>query len=536
MPHYLKRIIKPHVGSVVILCVLTILSSLLQVTAALCMRDVVDAALAAPSQLVTAGALLVGNLASLVVVHGLSKWVGGSASDRCIAGMRRDLLRSIALSEDTTRYDHHSGSLLSRAMEDVRTFCDGVIFALPGLVGQITRLVASFTAVLLMYPGVAGYVALAAVAAAAVAAVLRPLLKKHHKRVRKADEQLTACMQEDLLHLELVKSLQAEEQMLSRFGQKVDASLSAKRDRRFLSVSINTMISAVSNLATAVMLLWAASQVAQRLMTYGSLTAMLQLLNLLRSPVLGLSGLWTRLTSVEVAAERLQELMAVQEPAGPTPSAQVQAVVFDHVTFAYPGEDEPVLADFTAEWSLDRWLCLTGISGRGKSTVFKLLLGLYQPQQGRVCLRTEEGLIPCGPQTRGFFAYVPQDYPMFSGTVKDNLLLAAPEAGEDQCEDALRLACADFVFDLPEGQLTQLRENNDGLSKGQLQRIAVARAVLMNRQILLMDECSSALDAQTEKAMLSNLYQLSTKAILVTHRPEALEGLETVGYVDMERM
>ncbi len=536
MPHYLKRIIRPYTGSVVILCVLTILLAFLQVTNALCMREVVDAALTAPPRLLTAGGLLIVNLLLLVAIHALIKGIGGSASDRCIAGMRRDLLRSIALSEDTTRYDHHSGSLLSRAMEDVRTFCDGVIHALPGLVGQIARLVASFTAVLLMYPSVAGYVALAAVIAVVVAAVLRPLLKRHHNQVRKADEQMTACMQEDLRHLELVKSLQAEEQMLSRFGEKVDASLSAKRDRRFLSVSINTMISGISNLATAAMLLWGASQVAQRLMTYGSLTAMLQLLNLLRSPVLGLSGLWTRLTSVEVAAERLRELMIPQESAEPTPSAEVQAVVFDRVTFAYPGEDEPVLADFSAEFPLDRWLCLTGVSGRGKSTIFKLVLGLYQPQQGQVCLRTGEGLIPCGPQTRGFFAYVPQDYPLFSGSVKDNLLLAAPEAGEAQRRDALRLACADFVFDLPEGELTQLRENNDGLSKGQLQRIAVARAVMMQRQILLMDECSSALDAQTEKTMLSNLHKLSTKAILVTHRPEALEGLEAVGLVDMERI
>lgn len=530
-----KRILRPYAGSVAILCVLTVLSALLQVSIAFCMREVVDAALTVPDSLLQTGVLLVGNLLLTVACHSITSWVSSSASDRCIANMRRQILRSMAYSEDETRYTHHSGTLLSRAMEDVRTLCDGVIHALPSLVGQLTRLVASFTAVMMLYPGIAGYVGLAAVAAVAVAAVLRPLLKKHHKQVRTADERMTGCMQENLRNLDLVKSLQAEEQMLSRFGQKIDDSLRAKHDRRILSVSISTMISGLSNLATAAMLLWGAGQVAVRAMTYGSLTAMLQLLSLLRSPVLGISGLWNRFASVEVAAERLEELMVGPAAQVPAASAQVEAVVFDRVTFAYPGEDGPVLENFSARFSLDGWVCLTGVSGRGKSTMFKLLLGLYQPQQGSVYLETPEGNIPCGPATRGYFGYVPQDYPMFSGTVMENLLLAAPEAGEQQCRQALETACADFVFTMPEGMLSPLREGGDGLSKGQLQRIAVARAVLMDRQILLLDECASALDAATERAMLTNLHALGTKAILVTHRPEALEGLKSIRFVDMGR-
>jgi len=162
------------------------------------------------------------------------------------------------------------------------------------------------------------------------------------------------------------------------------------------------------------------------------------------------------------------------------------------------------------------------------------MLGLYTPQSGRVYLTTENGQIPCGAETRHLFAYVPQDYALFSGTIRENLLLVAPEAEEDARRQALHVADADFVWELTNQEKTQVRENNAGLSKGQLQRIAIARAVLMERPILLLDECTSALDAQTEKAVLQNLQALGKQAILVTHRPEAVAQLEQVSFVEME--
>lgn len=535
MTTYLKKTLKPFRWRILSLCGVTLLSALLQVTNALCTREVIDAALSDPGRLPLAGALLAANLLTLVGLYALNGWLSGSTTDLCTARLRQKLLASAAYAENQSLHAYHSGAILSRAMEDVRTLCDGVVHALPSLVGQAARLVASFGAVMLLYPGVAGYVALAGALVIVGATLLRPLLKKHHARVRKVDERMVARMQEDLRQLELIKSLGTEEQTLFQFGQKVNESLRAKRSRRMLTVGTNTAISFAANSATAIMLLWGAGQVATGIMSYGSLTAMLQLLSLFRSPVLGLSGLWSRLTGIEVASERLQKVM--EEPVKPKQQLDVsvvEAVVFDNVSFTYPGEETPVLQDFSKEFPLEKWLCLTGVSGRGKSTVFKLILGLYQPQQGGVFLKTPKGLIPCGPDTRHLFAYVPQDYALFSGTVAENLLLAAPQSDKAQREKALRTACADFVLEQAEGEDTAIRENNDGLSKGQLQRIAVARAVLMDRKILLMDECTSALDNRTERDMLDNLYGLDTKAILVTHRPEALEGLENVKYANLE--
>lgn len=212
----------------------------------------------------------------------------------------------------------------------------------------------------------------------------------------------------------------------------------------------------------------------------------------------------------------------------------MRAVVFEDVCFSYPDDDTPVLSHFSARLPLEQWTCLTGLSGKGKSTLFKLMLGLYTPQQGHVYLETEEGRVPCGVQKRHLFAYVPQDYALLSSTILDNLLLPAPDATEEARRTALHAAQADFVWELSAGEQTPVRENNAGLSKGQLQRLAIARAVLIDRPIFLLDECTSALDAQTEQAVLNCLHEQGKKAVLVTHRPEAACQLAHVQMVAID--
>lgn len=344
-----------------------------------------------------------------------------------------------------------------------------------------------------------------------------------------------STMQEDLQRLELIQSLNAREQILKRFDKWLGISLRKKDKRRLLHVGSTSILGAGSLLGTGALLLWGAFQVASGVLSYGSLTAMLQLLGQFRGPVLSLSGLWTRFAAIEVAGERLAVLLEVpQEETAPETAMQVTAVVFENVTFCYPGEETAVVENFSKRFPLEGWTCLTGISGRGKTTLFKLILGLYKPQNGRVYLETDRGEIPCSEATRRVFAYVPQDYALFSGTVRDNLLLAAPEADEDRRRFALNTAQARFLWDMPAGEETPVGENNTGLSKGQLQRIAIARAVLMERPVFLLDECTSALDADTEKAVLRGLQTLGKKALVVTHHPDALDALEDIHGVSLE--
>lgn len=531
-----RRLMRGHWVSVFLITAMTMLEALLRVALAILMQKVIDAALTGSEYRFTWSMALILDLVLLVVSHGVIAWYTGSVSDRFTAKLRRKLLAAATYSRDAKLQSYHSGELLNRGMEDVTTICDGTMSAFPTLVGQLTSLAGAFAAVVLMYPSVAVVLIMAAAAIGGVVAWLRPVLKGNHRKVRQADELMMAEMQEDLQQLELIQSLQVQEQTLARFDNKIKESLAAKFTRRLWSVGANASISAASNLGTGVLLLWGASRVAGQTLSYGSLTALLQLLSLFRNPVVGLSGFWSRLTAVEVAKERLTELLTpVETPEKIQLPGRVYAVVFEDVTFGYSGDEEPVLNGFNARLGLDGWTCLTGFSGRGKTTVFKLILGLYAPQRGRIYLDTDIGEIPCSEQTRCLFAYVPQDYALFSGTILENMQIVAPEASDEEIRRALTVAQADFVWSTAAGEQTHVRENNTGLSKGQIQRLAIARAVLMNRPIFLLDECTSALDAHTEEEVLRNLSAINDQAILVTHRPEALERIDGLNRISMEK-
>lgn len=531
-----ERFQLPYRGRILWLSLLTVLQSLLQVAMALLSRFVIDAALGARENLAFWGAALVADMLAMVAVHGLLVWYSGSTLDKMTARLRRDMLRAAVFSRDEKLLEHHSGALLSRGMEDVHTVCDGAVNVLPALIGQVTRLVATFAAVVFISPSVAGVLLVAAVVIGVLTACLRPMLRAQHRLVRKADEKVMSTMQEDFQQLELIQSLGAQGQIVNRFDNHLKVSLRTRFKRRIWSVSSNAVINTASQVGSGVLLLWGAGRVAAGALSYGSLTAMLQLLALFRAPVLGLSGLWTRLASVEVAVERLLELLRPVEPVNAIASPPtVTGVIFENVTFSYPGDEQPVLQNFDLCLPLNGWTCLTGISGKGKTTIFKLMLGLYKPQSGRIYLQTEQGEIPCTEATRQLFAYVPQDYALFTGTILENLQLVTPDLNETRLWQVLSAAQADFVRELTDREHTQVQENNTGLSKGQLQRLAIARAMLMDRPVFLLDECTSALDAQTEKAVLHALQSTGKQAILVTHRPEAVAEMENVTRVLMEQ-
>lgn len=519
-------LLRPLRGRVLALCVSTVLIAALQVCIALITRELVDSAVQASEKLLMWGVVLLLCMLLMVVLHAVYGWVGGSTGDRCVAMLRKALLHWAAFTDG--ELPQHSGAFVSRGMEDVRVVCDGLVNVIPTMAGQLVRLIGSFTMIIALFPALIWAIALAAAVVAMGVVCIRPILKKHHARVRSADEQVMTAMQENVQNLELIKGLCAEKQMLLRFNQRIKAFLKAHAARRVVTVSRATVISVISQIGSGALLVWGAFQVSDGAMSFGSLTAMLQLLSLLKSPIFGLSGLWTRLSAVEVSQSRLEQVLAgepcVSEKAN---ISHVQSVVFEDVTFTYPGDNIPALEHFSARFDLNQWICITGISGRGKSTIFKLILGLHKPQSGRIYLVTEKGEIPCSAQTRHLFAYVPQNYALLSGSIADNLLLAAPEATQEQIYDALKLAQAEFVLELPAKENTPVLENNAGLSMGQLQRLAVARAILMNRPIFLLDECTSALDVDTEEALLKAIIETDKRGIFVTHHPQVLQDMQS---------
>lgn len=535
---WLWGLFRPYQAGIAALCLCAAGQSMLQVALAVLTRYVIDAGIAGDSRFPFLGAALLAVLLGMVALRGVVSWAAGSISDRSGAALRHELLEAAERSGGESLRQFHSGTLLNRGTEDVRLLCAAMTDLLPTVAGNLVRLAGAFTLLAVFAPSLAAILAAVCALVGIGAVCLRPMLRRNHRAVRSTEERAFSTMQEYVQQLELLQALGAEEESLRRFQDKLDDSLRAKRTRRLWTVSGGTALSLLTQLGTGCLLLWGVRAIYAGALTYGALTAILQLLALFRGPVVSLSGLWGRLAAVEVSAGRLQELFgeqnAEQIPADIPRLAKVTAVVFEDVTFRYKAEEPPVLEHYNARFDLTGWSCLTGGSGRGKSTLFKLILGLYQPQRGRVYLETDCGEVPCGRDTRHLFAYVPQDFTLFSGSIRENLLLAAPGADEQKCMWALETAQADFALGTGAGLDTQVKEQRAGLSMGQLQRVAIARAVLMERPILLLDECTSALDSATEGAVLRSLKNLGQGAILVTHHPDVLAGMNDVRRVDME--
>jgi ATP-binding cassette subfamily B protein len=205
----------------------------------------------------------------------------------------------------------------------------------------------------------------------------------------------------------------------------------------------------------------------------------------------------------------------------------------EDLSFSY-GRDE-IFSNTSVAIPSKEIVCVTGVSGAGKSTLFRLLMNVYAPNNGGIYLQTKDRKTLLTAKERGLFAYVPQGNFLFSGTIRENLTFFYDKGkiSEDQIREALETACADFVYELPQGLETELSEHGAGLSEGQLQRLAIARALISNRPILLLDESTSALDAETEKAVLQNLKKLENKScLIVTHRLAALEIADHVARVE----
>ncbi|MBQ8427794.1 MAG: ATP-binding cassette domain-containing protein, partial [Clostridia bacterium] len=212
------------------------------------------------------------------------------------------------------------------------------------------------------------------------------------------------------------------------------------------------------------------------------------------------------------------------------------AIDIKDVSFEY--DKEVVFDNASASFEKGKIVCITGASGAGKSTLFRLLLRVFTHQQGEIVARCQEENVLIDESTRGLFAYVPQGNFLFSGSIYENLTFYADkDVADDEVKNALESANATFVYDLPSGLTTPLLEHGGGLSEGQLQRLAIARAILSDRPVLLLDEATSALDEETEKCVLENIKGMQNKTcLIVTHRPAALSIADSVLKVENGRL
>lgn len=258
--------------------------------------------------------------------------------------------------------------------------------------------------------------------------------------------------------------------------------------------------------------------------SFGMMTTFLQLVAQIQHPMYELSRQLSTFAKTLTSVERLAEIGSFPEESIELPNRLMDGSVgirMEHVFFSYPDREQYILENFSCDFTPGSFTAIVGETGIGKSTLFKLLLGLFSPDSGKVLFydsSNEQG-IAASAATRCNLSYVPQNNMLVSGTIKENLLMGNPAATDEELREALHTAVADFVYTLPQGIDTLCGERNSGLSEGQVQRIAIARALLRSGNILLLDEPTSALDNETENLLLERLVKLAGKKtlVLITH-------------------
>ena len=489
-------------------------------------KTIVDTAVRSPeSPLGWLIALLVG---SLLLQLG-STTLAGRLEAECITrfsnALRGRLFSRLMRARRGGRSQMHTGDAVSRLTGDVGTASTTLASTLPGMASTAVKLIAAFI-----------FMATLDVRMALCLVVIMPLallaskiyLKKTRRltrEIREAESRLQQQMQEDLQHRLMMSTMGRTDASVESFRERQRRFFTLTMRRNDISLFSGGMVSAGFMAGYAVAFLWCAFGLRSGAVSFGMMTAFLQLVSQVQRPVVDLARRVPALVAASVSVERLQTLFALPVEADEAPRRLNGGVGvrFEGVCFAYPDDTEgrSVVSDMTRDFVPGSLTSIGGPTGAGKTTLLMLMTGLLTPDKGQVTLYSTEGeeAVP-SPATRCNFAYVPQGNSLMSGTVRENLLMAAPGASDAEMEKALRLACADFVLALPEGLDSPCGERGAGFSEGEAQRIAIARGLLAPGQVLLLDEPTSALDSATETRLLANLSESAggKTVVMVTHR------------------
>ncbi len=521
--------IRRRIPAIILLTAAQVGQALLSVFFALGTRGVIDAAEQrnAPAfwqACIYQAAIIFGILLCLTIMRHLR--------ERLRADLERDwkqrLLHGLLHGEYAAVSGYHSAELLNRLNNDVSKVNEGVLTIVPRFAAMITRLVAAVVVLGVLDARFTIFIGLLGGVVILSTALMRQKLKELNKLVSRQDGIVSGFLQEVMEKLLMVQTMDVSQEVERRADILLEERYVLQRKRKNISLLTNTGISLMSYGAGFLALGWCAWRMLNGQMSFGSLTAVTQLVNQLQTPFVNLSGVMPQYIATVASAERLMELDAIQgEPAPasldvPQMYQQMESLRAENLTFSY--DRDRILENASFSLPKGAFAVITGPSGIGKSTLLKLLLGIFPPEEGGLYLTGRGQKTALDRSTRRLFAYVPQGNLLLSGSLRENLTIVRPEATQEELQQAIHVsAMEDFLPQLPQGLDTILGESGAGLSEGQAQRLAIARAVLGGAPILLLDECTSALDADTEQKVLRRLKALPGRTcIAVTHRPAAI--------------
>ena len=555
---WISQIVGKKKGYIIALLISQMLLGIGSVADAMALKGMIDAAVAREQRDFWGWiALMVFIMISRITLQSFSRYlteVSKSTLENCFKErllyflMYRDFAKVTAV---------HSGEWMNRLTSDTVIVANGLTEIIPGVVGMIVRLVGAVVMLLFLYPAFCILIIPSGVAFALLTYIFRKRLKILNRKIREEDGRLRIFMQESLSSMLVVRSFVKEKYILQDAAKKMMAHKNARMRKIKYSNICNIGFTGAMDGAFVIGASVCGYGILTGSMSYGTLMAVVQLVGQIQSPLANITGYLPRYYAMLASAERLKEIenidneqqkeidMYSMEKIQEFYRKSFEGIKFNDIEFTYSSRQEDVEASNKQSTTLDHisfcidkgeYVALMGPSGCGKSTLLKLLMCFYYSDKGTCVLKTKEKEEILGPSWRRLFAYVPQGNHLMSGTIRKIVAFGDQEGmkNEKQIFQMLSIACAvEFVQKLPNGIDTELGERGSGLSEGQMQRIAIARALFSGSPILIFDEATSALDEETEKKVLHNLRSMTEKTVLiVTHRVAVLDICDKEWYIE----
>ena len=477
------------------------------------------------SSLNIAAALLIGIMLSQILMGFTRKWVAAILGVRSQNMLQLRLFSHLMQSEWSGIEKHHSGDVLNRLEHDVKDITNVITETIPSVLGLTVRFVGAFIFLYSMDETLACLLVFVAPVFILLSKLYIRKMRTLTREIRNTDSKIQSILQESIQHRIILKTQERCQTMVERLGISQAMLRKQIRKRTLFSSFSATMLSAGFGGGYLITFLWGANRLHDGEITYGMMIAFIQLVGQIQGPFRELTRYIPVIVNSITACDRLMELQETPtEPTGDAIRISEGGIRINDVSYAYD-QHRMILNHLSYNFPIGSITAIQGETGAGKTTLIRLILALMKPQSGSLEIYdAQERSYAISPQTRCNLVYVPQGNTIFSGTIRDNLLLGNPTATESQMQDALQIACAEFAIE--RGLDTPCGELGAGLSEGQAQRISIARALLRQGSILLLDEATSALDNETEQELLHRLHQWSggkKTIIFITHRQAVLD-------------
>lgn len=543
--------------------------SLVGVYDALVSKNLIDSAISGNTPSVVKWLIIMASIMLLNLISSpITALIRTYTSTKMSQTLQKKIYAHITYSNWQESSKHHSMSLLSRLTNDVNTITNTVLQTIPAIFSLSITLIASFTTLVYLAPAVAMVAVFIGPFLLLISRLFARKLKKIYKEIQEEDVKYKTFIQESIKNLIIVKTFCLEKFNLNKLSEIQQNRFRLTLKNTKVSISSGLTFGICSSIAYFSIFCWGALNLSEGVGTYGTLMAMLQLYNKIQGPFSALASTFPSLVGAIAATERLMEIEEIplenhkdlkdcntllidKEVSFKDYQSEINSsdlsINFKDVSFSY-NENKPILSNLNLTINSGEIIGLVGPSGQGKTSLIKILLSLLNINKGAVYLDSEYKEEPpialytlkeqeenldsstytketLNSNHRNLISYVPQGDTLFSGTIEDNLRHGKPNATIDEIITAAKKACAfDFINELSDGFNTKIGENGLGISGGQAQRIAIARAFLRDKPILILDEATSALDPETELKVIEEIKTLPHKpiCIIITHRPLAL--------------